>query len=566
MKPEELKLKPRRRRWPWLLAPVLLLAAAVAAAFLIWPEGSVKEITHPFIARKAEDKIGKIFQGTCSVRGAWVSLQAIRLRAVIIKKAVAPQCTLEVRVPRITVSYRLVPMIRNFRAFMRSIDYFGGDSISVVRKEIINDEPVIRPFAPHRYFPVISGVLLRKAEVALISKGARTVISKGVDFRYRQDQTGCGDIRMLSMDPGNGLNLDSVFGTIRVFWGTDMTLPPSADSASPKVPVLNLDLRAPVMTVQNANTFHGISMHMTVVPGRDARMFFPAGSLQNQKGLSRTTQMKIQLNADRCFVDRRYRVDRITAFAGFNGTILGIDTCTANFGDAPVLLSARYDVPSGRLRYCAVDISGMDLHKIYKMSGNVRGYISGKGDIALNLKPGPLNLDSISGYAEVRGTDLVARNLPIQNADLLRDNLPGLSSVAFRFFKGEIKFGRGQVTLKSFNAYGDPLSMIASGWANDKSAIRLHLFGILNAEYSKNLKDLTRESLIPMGSGSYAFKCRVSGTFQEPDVDIDKTHIHRATKATLERFGRAIRNLFRKKSVPSKHDNLPVIEDDVNTY
>jgi hypothetical protein len=561
---------PRKKsRHLWLCAVILLVAAAVSVV-LVWPEGSLKEITHPFIARDAGDKIGKIFQGSCSVRGAWVSFQALRMRGVVLKKAIAPQCTLEVRVPRVTVTYRLVPLIRNFRAFMRSIDYYAGDSTSGTKKNLAaNDKPFVRPCAPHRYFPVISGVLFRNAEVALTREGKRTVVCKGVDFRFKRDARGrfpgSANVRILSVNTGSGFRLDSVSGTMRVLWGTGTTLPPSHDFA-PSVPLINLDLRAPVMTVQNVNTFHGISARMNVVPGSDARKFFPAGSLQDNTGLSRTTQLKMQLDADRLFVDRRYRMDGITVFAGFDGTTLGIDSCRAHFGEAPLLLSACYDVPSNRLRYCALDISGVDLHKFYTMSGNAAGYVAGKADIALNLNPGPLNLDSVSGYAIARGAKLVAQNLPIQNAKLLRNFLPGLSSVSFSFFNGEIKFGRGRVALKSFSAYGNPLSIIASGWANDKSAMNMRLFGILSAGYVKNLKELTREALEPMNSGAYAFRCRVSGTFQEPEVELDKMHIRRATRATLERFGRAIKQVFGKKSAVYRPDNLPVIEGDVCTY
>jgi hypothetical protein len=560
--------KRNKSRRLWLCAVILLVAAA-ASVVLVWPGGSLKEITHPFIARDVQDKIGKIFQASCSVRGAWVSFQALRMRAVVLKKAVAPQCTLEVRAPRVTVTYRLVPLIRNFRAIMRSIDYYAGDSISGVKKNLADDQPFVRPYAPHRYFPIISGVLFRKAEVALIREGKRTVVCKGVDFRFKREAharfPGKANVRILAFNPGNGFRLDSVSAAIRVLWGTGTTLPPSQDFA-PSVPLINLDLRAPVMTVQNVNTFHRISAHMTVVPGRDASKFFPAGSLKNQQRLSRTTQLKMQLDADRLFVDRRYRIDRITAFAGFDGATLGIDSCRAHFGEAPLLLSARYDVPSNRLRYCAIDVSGVDLHKFYAMSGNAAGYIAGKADIALNLKPGPLDLDSVSGYAIVRGANLVARNLPIQNTKLLRNFLPGLSSVAFSLFNGEIKFGKGHFALKSFSAYGNPLSIIASGWANDRAAMQMRLFGILSAGYAGGLKELTRESLEPMGSGSYAFRCRVGGTFREPEVELDKMHIRRATKATLERFGRAILQVFGKKSAAYRPDNLPVIEEDVCTY
>jgi hypothetical protein len=559
--------KRKKSRRLWLLAVIPVVTAAVVIP--VWPGGGVKEISYPFIAREAGDKIGKIVQASCHVGGAWVSFQALRMSAVVLKKAIAPRCTLEVRVPRVTVSYRLAPMIRNFRAFMRSIDYYAGDSTCGAKGTFTNNEPFVRPYAPHRYFPLISGVLVRRAEVALLSEGRRTVVCTGVDFRFKRDASagspGNADVRMLSVNPGNGLRLDSVLATIRVAWGAGTTVPPSHDYA-PSVPLISLDLRAPVMAVQNVHTLHGISAHMDVVPGSDAGRFFPPGSLQDNTGLTRTTQMKIRLDAEHLFVDRLYRLDRVTAFAGFDGATLVIDSCRAIFDEAALLLSARYDIPSRQLRYCAMDVSGVDLHKFYKMSGNAAGYIAGKADIALNLNPGPLDLDSVSGYAIVHGTNLSARNLPIQNTRLLRTYLPGLSSVVFSFFNGEIKFGRGRVVMKSFSADGTPLSIIASGWANDKSAMHMRLFGILSAGYVNGLGEITRESLEPMSSGAYAFRCRVGGTFRQPEVELDKMHIRRATKATLERFGRAILKVFGKKSAVYKKDNLPVIEDDVSTY
>jgi hypothetical protein len=180
-------------------------------------------------------------------------------------------------------------------------------------------------------------------------------------------------------------------------------------------------------------------------------------------------------------------------------------------------------------------VEGLDLGKYCDGTGFPYGRLGGRASIDVQIEEGsPAALDSVRARGSFSAAGLSADNIAIQRAPAVSQLSKALRSLLFSEAAGSFELEGGKISFSEITGTGDVMSFKSAGRADFEGKLAQDFEGELSKEFVDGLPRVIRNSLERTPGGGGKFKCRITGTFHKPRVEVDKNV-----------YKRAIRNIFK---------------------
>ncbi|MCL2689420.1 MAG: AsmA-like C-terminal region-containing protein [Chitinispirillia bacterium] len=211
---------------------------------------------------------------------------------------------------------------------------------------------------------------------------------------------------------------------------------------------------------------------------------------------------------------------------------------------------ASIDLENASLLEGKIAIAELDLEKFCTQMKFTQGSMSGKVSVSAAFQKSNIStfdsvLDSIKASGNITVKNLTAVNLPLQNTQIMSFVSPELKTLRFSEVNGNFALDRSRLRFSEIVGRGDIMNFKSSGWVGLDASLHQDFEGVFSKDFSSTLSGLVRSSLEADTSGGRRFNCRISGTFQNPRVDIDGSVYGRAAGSVINNAAQGLRNLFR---------------------
>jgi len=202
-------------------------------------------------------------------------------------------------------------------------------------------------------------------------------------------------------------------------------------------------------------------------------------------------------------------------------------------------INLAVDVRQSKVLSGEASISGLDLEKFCAGTGFSPGRLAGKADMDARVESGsPIRLDSVKAKGRVTVTNLTAADLALQTAPVASHLSRDLRLLRFSGVKGGFSIAGGRLYFKEITGVGDVLKFRSAGWVGFDGKLSQDFEGELSGAFVAGLSKLVRNSLERTESGGGRFKCKISGAFHNPRIEVDRSVYDRA-------IGGFFKNLFK---------------------
>jgi len=207
---------------------------------------------------------------------------------------------------------------------------------------------------------------------------------------------------------------------------------------------------------------------------------------------------------------------------------------------------ASIDLKNASLLDGKITIAGLDLDQFCTQIKFTQGRMSGKVDLSAVLEESNASsLDSVRASGTVAVRNLTVVNLPLQNTPLINFVSPELRTLRFSEVRGDFTLSRSRLRFREIVGSGDIMNFRSSGWVGLDASLDQNFEGTFSRAFAGTLSGLVRSSLEQTADGGRRFNCRISGTFQNPRVDVDNSVYGRAVGGAISNAAQGLRNLFR---------------------
>jgi len=194
-------------------------------------------------------------------------------------------------------------------------------------------------------------------------------------------------------------------------------------------------------------------------------------------------------------------------------------------------VEASLDLDSSRFTGGKARIKRLDLEQYCAGTDFSPGRIGGKVDIDVEIEAGASAvLDSIKAKGSFSAVGLTAADIGLQKTPAVNKLSRELRTLDFGEVRGGFQLDGGKINFSEIVAAGDILTFKSVGWADFEGKLVQNFEGELSPDFTRKLPKLVRNGLERTENGGGRFKCRITGTFHKPRVEVDKAVYNRAFK------------------------------------
>jgi len=194
-------------------------------------------------------------------------------------------------------------------------------------------------------------------------------------------------------------------------------------------------------------------------------------------------------------------------------------------------VDAFLDLDSSRFTGGKARIIGFDLEKYCAGTDFAPGRIGGKVDINVEIEEGSSAvLDSIKAKGSFKSANLTAAEIGLQRTQAVNQLSKELRTLEFGEVRGDFQLDGGKIRFREIVGTGDILTFKSAGWADFEGRLVQDFEGELNPTFTAKIPKFVRNGLERTENGGGRFKCRITGTFHKPRVEVDKKVYNRAFK------------------------------------
>jgi len=204
------------------------------------------------------------------------------------------------------------------------------------------------------------------------------------------------------------------------------------------------------------------------------------------------------------------------------------DGAGAVFG-GKLRIGLSVDINQSKILSGEAFLDGMDLGKFCAGTGFSPGSLAGKAGFDARIDGGsPIRLDSVKATGRVTVTNLTAADLALQKAPIVSQLSRDLRFLRFSEVKGGFDLAGGKLYFKEITGVGEALKFRSAGWVGLDGKMNQKFEGELSRGFVAGLPKLVRNSLEKTEDDGGRFKCKISGTFHKPRIEVDKSVYDRA--------------------------------------
>jgi len=183
----------------------------------------------------------------------------------------------------------------------------------------------------------------------------------------------------------------------------------------------------------------------------------------------------------------------------------------------------------------AARIKGLDLEKFCKVTGFSPGRMTGKVNAEAVIDFGShAAIDSIRAKGSLSVTRLTAEGIALQKVPAVNQVLGNVKIMPFSEVRGDFEIADLRVNFSELVGVGDVMKFRSVGWIGFDGRLSHDFNGEFTQQFVAGLPRIIRNGLEPAEGGGGRFRCRITGTFERPRVEVDRSV-----------YNRAIRNFFR---------------------
>ncbi|MFP4163928.1 MAG: AsmA-like C-terminal region-containing protein [Chitinispirillaceae bacterium] len=203
------------------------------------------------------------------------------------------------------------------------------------------------------------------------------------------------------------------------------------------------------------------------------------------------------------------------------------------------------DLDSSDLIPSIIEVKGLELERFCSQTDFSLGSLKGTLDLKADIERSDIHVDSLKGKGEFDMKNVEASDLPIQKTATVNFVSTKLQNLYFRKVESLCTISNGRLRFKNFRGYGDKMDFSAQGWIRPDGRMNLKMNGVFSKNFSKKLKRLVKVSLEKTEEGKTEFRCRISGTFEHPLIEIDGSVYKRAAGSVLGDVKQGLRSIFK---------------------
>ncbi|MCL2183678.1 MAG: AsmA-like C-terminal region-containing protein [Chitinispirillia bacterium] len=193
------------------------------------------------------------------------------------------------------------------------------------------------------------------------------------------------------------------------------------------------------------------------------------------------------------------------------------------------------DLRDSRILSGSAHVKGLDLDKFCKGTAFAPGHMSGKVNAgAVIAGESAAHIDSIKALGSLGVTRLAVEGIALQKAPAVSQVLGDVRQLHFSEVKGEFTVAGGRASFNDLAGAGEVLNFTSAGWVGLDGKLLCDLNGEFSPRFTAGMAKIIRNGLDRTEAGGGRFKCRITGTFGRPRVEIDRSV-----------YSRAIRNIFK---------------------
>lgn len=236
----------------------------------------------------------------------------------------------------------------------------------------------------------------------------------------------------------------------------------------------------------------------------------------------------------------------IRATMDVNDFIVSFSNGKADFYQGKMGLSGNADLAKGALGGLHFELSHANLQKLYEASRVGQGECTGKMDGKLDLEKSAFAPDSLTGRGSVTLSNVEVRNVPLQTNLVVLLAIPKLRDISFSRLGTDIDVRNGKLYTPNIRGDGDPLDIRSEGWVGFDGHFSEKWDGIFSKDFVGNLPPIVERSLDDAEDGRKSFKCSVTGTFKNPQVNVDQRIVNRAVNNVIDEVAKGLERFFKK--------------------
>ena len=194
-------------------------------------------------------------------------------------------------------------------------------------------------------------------------------------------------------------------------------------------------------------------------------------------------------------------------------------------------VEASLSLDSSKFTGGTARIKGLDLEQYCAKTNFSPGRLGGKVDVDVQIEDIPYAaIDSIKAKGSFKAAKLTAADIGLQRTPAVNQLSKELRALDFGEVRGDFRLDKGKIRFGEISANGDVLKFKSTGWADFDGRLEQDFVGELSQNFTEKLPKLVRSGLERTEDGGGRFKCRITGTFHKPRVEIDKGVYNRAFK------------------------------------
>jgi hypothetical protein len=223
-----------------------------------------------------------------------------------------------------------------------------------------------------------------------------------------------------------------------------------------------------------------------------------------------------------------------------------LSQCRGEFYGGTADASGKTDLSLGTIENFHFELSHVNLKKLYEGSRIGKGECSGELDGKIDMNESPLDPDSLNGIGKVMLSDVEAHDLPLQNSLFVFIAVPKLRDITFSRLGTDLTVKNGRIFTPYIHGEGEPLEVNADGWVGFNGQLSEKCEAVFSPDFSGGLPPVVERSLDKKDDGRRSFKCSVSGTFANPQLQVDKRIVRRVVKNVFHDAAKGWEKLFKK--------------------
>ncbi len=239
------------------------------------------------------------------------------------------------------------------------------------------------------------------------------------------------------------------------------------------------------------------------------------------------------------------RIENFEGDLSINEQQLHIENGKGTVFDGKLHLDTKINLSTSHLAGGHLRVDGLEMEKFCNFLEFKEGQLKGSVDFDLKFEKSVLLLDSLKGSGNATVSKVWAHELPLQKSIMVSFVSPKLTDLRFNKIKADYHLSDLRLNFNQLDAKGDLLDFSSQGWAALNGQLGINMEGELNKKVADQMSELVKASLEETKNGGRKFKCRISGTFVHPAIEVDKSIYGRAAGNVLGNVKQGFRNLFK---------------------